>query len=76
MRHATIVCNGVAIESNVSDLVFQGAIVPQQFDVAVAFSDGSRLTLNGTRACPGQVASTPAATRRQPRSRVDGAPAD
>jgi hypothetical protein len=35
------VCNGLAIEFNVGNLVFQGDIVPQQSTLAVAFSDGS-----------------------------------
>jgi hypothetical protein len=35
------VCNGLAIEFNVGNLVFQGDIVPQQFDARSRVSDGS-----------------------------------
>ena len=46
MRHATIVCNGLAIEFNVGNLVFQGDIVPQQFDARSRVFRRQRLTLN------------------------------
>jgi hypothetical protein len=35
------VCNGVAIEFDVGDLVFQGDIVRSITTLAVAFSDGN-----------------------------------
>jgi len=65
VRHATIVCNGLAIEFNVGNLVVQGDIVPQQFDARSRVFRRQRLTLNEN------VRSIPAATRGQPRSRVD-----
>ena len=45
---ATAVRNGVAIELNVGDLVFQGDVVQtlSSSTLAVAFSDGSAFTLN------------------------------
>src|SRR4029453_14244688 len=45
---ATVVRNGVAIEVNVGDLVFQGDVVQTLSNsaLAIAFSDGSPFTLN------------------------------
>jgi hypothetical protein len=52
LRHATIVCNGVAIEFNVGDLVFQGDMVPQQFDARSRSFRRQRLTLNENARLP------------------------
>src|SRR5262245_52951887 len=45
---ASAVRNGVAIELNVGDLIFQGDVVQTRTDstLAIAFSDGSAFTLN------------------------------
>jgi FecR protein len=45
---ATVVRNGVAVELNVGDLVFQGDVVQTLSNsaLAIAFSDGSAFTLN------------------------------
>ena len=45
---ATVVRNGIAIELNVGDLVFQGDLVRTRTSstLAIAFSDGSAFTLN------------------------------
>jgi FecR protein len=45
---ATVVRNGVAVELNVGDLVFQGDVVQtlSNSTLAIAFSDGSAFTLN------------------------------
>jgi hypothetical protein len=45
---ATAVRNGIAIDLNVGDLVFQGDVVQTRSDstLAIAFSDGSAFTLN------------------------------
>jgi hypothetical protein len=79
---ASVVRNGVAVELNVGDLVFQGDVVETRSDatLAIAFSDGSAFTLqeNARMALNEFVydpnsASNSASRRRSRRARASAA---
>jgi hypothetical protein len=74
---ASVVRNGVAVELNVGDLVFQGDVVETRSDatLAIAFSDGSAFTLQeNARMALNEFITTPTAHRTRRRAGDRGGP--